>query len=80
MKVLAIIEPFLGIEEANDRFLLLGLSLSVLLRQRSCVVKGTAVAFLGHSEWGKSTSAEVFYSKGYSIFSAVRTRSRKVIV
>lgn len=70
-----VIEPVPGIEEAVIRSLILGPSLSVLLRQRgflvlhaSCVaLEGTAIAFLGHSGWGKSTLAEAFHTKSYSI-------------
>ncbi len=70
-----VIEPVPGIEEAVIRSVILGPSLSVLLRQRrflvlhaSCVrLENTAVAFLGHSRWGKSTLAEAFHTKGYNI-------------
>ncbi|MBP5973247.1 serine kinase [Brasilonema sp. CT11] len=70
-----VIEPVPGVEEAVIRSLILGPSLSVLLRQlgflvlhASCVaIDGTTIAFLGHSGWGKSTLAEVFHTKGYSI-------------
>lgn len=70
-----IVEPVPGVEEAVLRSLILGPSLSVLLRQRgllvlhaSCVaINDTAIAFLGNSGWGKSTLAGAFHAKGYSI-------------
>ena len=87
-----VIEPVPGIEEAVIRSVILGPSLSVLLRQRrflvlhaSCVtLENTAVAFLGHSGWGKSTLAEAFHTKGYSILTddlmAVKMDVEKPIV
>ncbi|MBW4596886.1 MAG: serine kinase [Brasilonema angustatum HA4187-MV1] len=71
-----VVEPDPGIDEDLLRPFILGPALAVLLRQRgllvlhasSIAVKGGAIAFLGHSGWGKSTLAEAFHTKGYSIF------------
>ncbi len=70
-----IVDPAPRVEESILRTLLLGPILSVLLRQRGLLVlhassfatKDAAVAFIGESGWGKSTLAEAFHAKGYSI-------------
>ncbi len=63
------VEP--GVDQAIVRLSLLGPALAVLLHQRgflvlhaSCVAMGGAVAFLGDSEWGKSTTAAALYRSG----------------
>ena len=51
--------------------------MALLLRQRGfavlhasgITVNGTAVVFLGQSGWGKSTLAQAFYVRGYSVVS-----------
>ncbi|WP_248277167.1 serine kinase [Brasilonema octagenarum] len=70
-----VVEPDPGIDEDLLRPFILGPAIAVLLRQRgllvlhasSIAVKGGAIAFLGHSGWGKSTLAEAFHTKDYSI-------------
>jgi hypothetical protein len=70
-----IIDPLPNVDLALLRTVLLGPVLCVLLRQRgllvlhasSVAIQGFAIAFLAASGWGKSTLAEAFYSKGYSI-------------
>ena len=67
-----VVEPCQGVDEAIVRLSLLGPALAVLLHQRgflvlhaSSVVMGNgAVAFLGDSEWGKSTLATALYRSG----------------
>jgi hypothetical protein len=67
-----VVEPLPGVDEAVVRLSLLGPALAVLLHQRgflvlhaSCVVMdGVAVAFLGDSKWGKSTTAAALYRSG----------------
>lgn len=67
-----VVEPLPGVDEAVVRLSLLGPALAVLLHQRgflvlhaSCVVMdGAAVAFLGDSKWGKSTTAAALYRSG----------------
>jgi hypothetical protein len=66
-----VVEPVPGVDEAIVRLSLLGPALAVLLHQRgflvlhaSCVVMDGAVAFLGDSEWGKSTTAAALYRSG----------------
>jgi hypothetical protein len=70
-----VIDPIPGVDESILRPCLLGPALAVLLRQRgllvlhasSIAVKDGAVAFIGGSGWGKSTLAQAFHAKGYSI-------------
>ncbi|MBE9213095.1 serine kinase [Plectonema cf. radiosum LEGE 06105] len=70
-----VIEPTPGIAQDIIRPGILGPIFSVLLRQRglltihaSCVaIDGEAVAFIGHSGWGKSTLANAFYNQGYPL-------------
>lgn len=57
------------------RLAILGPALSVVLRQRgllvlhaSCVaLEDRAIAFMGHSGWGKSTLAAAFHARGYNV-------------
>jgi hypothetical protein len=70
-----VVDPAPKVEESILRTLLLGPILSVLLRQRGLLVlhassfatNNAAVAFIGESGWGKSTLADIFHAKGYSI-------------
>lgn len=70
-----IIDPESGVEEELIRPLLLGPIMCILLRQRgllvlhgsSVAVGDEAIAFIGHSGWGKSTLADSFHAKGYSL-------------
>lgn len=70
-----IVDPEPGVEEALIRPLLLGPIVCILLRQRgmfvlhgsSVVIGDGAIAFIGHSGWGKSTLADSFHAKGYSL-------------
>ncbi len=70
-----VVEPAPGLPEDVLRPGILGPVFSVLLRQRgllvvhaSCVaIDGEAIAFLGHSGWGKSTLANSFYNQGYPL-------------
>ncbi len=70
-----VVEPAPGIAEDILRPCILGPIFAVLLRQRgllvlhasSVAINGEAVAFLGHSGWGKSTLANAFYNQGYSL-------------
>jgi hypothetical protein len=66
-----VVETEPGVDEAIVRLSLLGPALAVLLHQRgflvlhaSCVAMEGAVAFLGDSEWGKSTTAAALYRSG----------------
>ncbi len=67
-----LVQPCPDIDDGLLRPLILGPLMSILLRQRgllvlhaSCVVlQDKAVAFMGNSGWGKSTLAELFYSRG----------------
>jgi hypothetical protein len=66
-----VVEPLPGVDQAVVRLSLLGPALAVLLHQRgflvlhaSCVVMDGAVAFLGDSKWGKSTTAAALYRSG----------------
>ncbi|MGI2905508.1 serine kinase [Tolypothrix sp. VBCCA 56010] len=70
-----VVEPDPGIDEDLLRPFILGPAFAVLLRQRSHLVlhassiaiDNGAVAFLGHSGWGKSTLANAFYNQGYGL-------------
>ncbi|MBW4577935.1 MAG: hypothetical protein KME08_22130 [Aphanothece sp. CMT-3BRIN-NPC111] len=70
-----IIDPVLGVEERVLRLFILGSALGVLLHQRGLLVlhssaiavNDTAVAFLGGSGWGKSTTAGAFHRRGYAV-------------
>lgn len=67
-----IVDPEAGVDERTVRLSLLGPVFAVLLHQRgflvlhaSAVAIGErAVAFLGESEWGKSTTAAAFFVAG----------------
>ena len=69
------IEPAEDIEDSISRNLILGSVLACLLRQRGLLVfhgsavkiNKVAVAFLGHSGWGKSTLASAFHKQGYGM-------------
>jgi hypothetical protein len=70
-----IVEPAPGIDNDVLRPYILGPMFAILLRQRrlfilhasSIAINGEAIAFLGHSGWGKSTLANAFYNQGYSL-------------
>jgi hypothetical protein len=70
-----LVKPVSGLDESTVRPYILGPALSVLLRQRgllvlhasSIAINDSAVAFIGGSGWGKSTLAEAFHARGYSI-------------
>ena len=69
-----VIEPAKDVSDDVLRNFILGPVLSSLLRQRGLLVfhgsavemNNSAVAFLGHSGWGKSTLASAFHQQGYS--------------
>ncbi len=86
-----VVEPRPGVDEAIMRHSLLGPALAVLLHQQgflvlhaSCVVMDGAVAFLGDSDWGKSTTAAALYRSGRPLVAddvlAVDLRSGSPIV
>lgn len=68
-------QPFSGVEASRLRTVLLGPILSIALRQRGCnvlhagcvVIQGQAIAFIGRSGAGKSTTTASFYERGYSV-------------
>ncbi len=70
-----IVQPASGVTEDILRPYILGPIFSILLRQRgllvlhgsSVAINNEAVAFLGHSGWGKSTLANAFYKQGYNL-------------
>jgi hypothetical protein len=70
-----VVDPEPGVSEALLRSAILASAMSVILRQRgllvlhgSCVaINGQAIAFLGHSGWGKSTLASALHHKGYAL-------------
>ena len=70
-----IIDLLPGVEERVQRQFILGPALGILLHQRGLLalhssaiaVNGNAVAFLGESGEGKSTTAAAFYSRGYPV-------------
>ena len=70
-----IISPEPGIDEGILRPLILGPIMSIVLRQRGLLVlhasavniNNRAVAFMGHSGWGKSTLVTAFHTKGYEV-------------
>lgn len=69
------VSPAPGVEERVLRLFILGPALGVLLHQRGLFVlhssaialNGTAIAFLGGSGWGKSTTAAAFHNRGYAV-------------
>ena len=70
-----VVEPAPGVEERVLRLFVLGSALGVLLHQRGLLVlhasvvgvSGGAVAFLGGSGWGKSTTAAAMHMRGHGI-------------
>jgi hypothetical protein len=70
-----VVDPAPGVEERVLRLFILGPSLGVLLHQRgflilhasAVVVNGAAVAFVGGSGWGKSTTAAALHKRGHGI-------------
>ena len=70
-----IIQPEPGIDEHKLRMSLPGSAMAVLLQQRgllvlhasSVAINNQAVAFMGHSGWGKSTLAKSFHAQGNNI-------------
>jgi hypothetical protein len=70
-----IVDPAPGVEERALRLVILGPALALLLHQRGRLVLhasavevgGAAVAFMGASGWGKSTSAAVMHSRGHGM-------------
>jgi hypothetical protein len=70
-----IVDPASGVEERALRLVILGPALGLLLHQRGRLVLhasavevgGTAVAFMGASGWGKSTSAALMHSRGHGM-------------
>jgi hypothetical protein len=70
-----LVEPAPEVEERVLRLFLLGPALAMLLSQRGLLVlhasavalEGGAVAFLGESGRGKSTTAAAFYARGYDV-------------
>jgi hypothetical protein len=69
-----VVEPEPGVAQSVVRLSLLGPALAVLLHQRgflvlhaSSVRMDGAVAFLGDSEWGKSTTAAALYRMGHPL-------------
>jgi hypothetical protein len=69
------VEPATGVEERVLRLFLLGPALALLLSQRGLLVlhasavaiEGRAVAFLGESGHGKSTTAAAFHARGHPV-------------
>jgi hypothetical protein len=70
-----VVEPAPGVEERVLRLFVLGAVLAVLLQQRgwlvlhasAVAVDGGAVAFLGQSGWGKSTTAAAMHARGHKV-------------
>ncbi len=87
-----IVDPAPGVEERVLRLFILGPTLTVLLHQRGWLVlhgsavaiDGGAVAFLGGSGWGKSTTAAALHARGHAIVAddvtAVRLDTDRPIV
>lgn len=69
------VAPLPGVEETRLGPSILGGCMAVILEQRgflvlhaSCVeINGKAIAFMGHSGWGKSTLAAAFHRQGYPV-------------
>jgi len=69
------VHPQEPVSEEEIRAYVTSVLLAIALRQRglhllhaSCVARGAdAVAFIGESGWGKSTLAEAFFQRGYSV-------------
>jgi hypothetical protein len=70
-----IVDPLPGVEDALLNTFLVGPILAVLLRQRgflvlhasSVVVNDVAIAFIGNSGAGKSTTAQAFHRQGHTV-------------
>lgn len=70
-----VVDPEPGLDEGVLRPVILGPLFSMLLRQRgflvlhasSVAIDSVAVAFMTHSGGGKSTMADAFHSRGYSL-------------
>jgi hypothetical protein len=70
-----IVEPALNVDEQMLSSCILGSAFSVLLQQRgflvlhasAVIIKGQAIAFIGNSGTGKSTTASAFMQCGYSV-------------
>jgi len=70
-----VVQPASGVEDRVLRLFILGPALALLLHQRGRLVLhasavevgGHAVAFMGPSGWGKSTSAAVMHARGHGI-------------
>lgn len=70
-----IVAPIPGVEEQVLRLYLLGAAFGILLHQRGLMVlhasavavNGSAIAFIGDSGWGKSTTAGALYARGHSV-------------
>jgi hypothetical protein len=70
-----VIDPDPGVDETLLRPSILGTAMSVLLQQRgflvlhasAVVIAGKAVAFMGYSGAGKSTTASAFVNQGYAL-------------
>jgi hypothetical protein len=72
-----IVAPASGVEERVIRLYLLGAVLGILLHQRGLLVlhastvavNGSAIAFIGDSGWGKSTTAGALHTRGHYVMS-----------
>jgi hypothetical protein len=70
-----VVDPDFGVDETLLKPSLLGTAMSVLLQQRgflvlhasAVVIAGKAVAFMGYSGAGKSTTASAFVNQGYAL-------------
>lgn len=70
-----VVQPAPGVDEALVRLFILGPALALLLYQRGAFVlhasavevAGGAVAFLGYSGWGKSTTAAALHARGHGV-------------
>jgi hypothetical protein len=71
------LDPVVGVEEKLLRFFVMGPCLGTVLYQRGFLVlhantvnvNGNAVAFVGETGLGKSTTAAAFYAQGHSVVS-----------
>ncbi|PSB03314.1 serine kinase [Merismopedia glauca] len=70
-----ICSPALGVKQEALRLVILGSVIAILLHQKGRLIlhssainlDGEAVAFLGGSGWGKSTTAAAFHQQGYCV-------------
>lgn len=70
-----VVDPDLGVDETLLKPSILGTAMSVLLQQRgflvlhasAVVIAGKAVAFMGYSGAGKSTTASALVNQGYAL-------------